>query len=66
MSFELNKGDILTFFDPLGQQVSDIVIFNREDYNEKLSAGKTLNFEEFILLAKGNFLWSNGIIDRVI
>lgn len=58
-AFKLNKGDILTVIDPLGQQVSDMVLFNSNDAKEKLSSGKTLDFEESILLTKGNYLWSN-------
>lgn len=59
VAFELKKGDLLTVIDPLGEQVSDMVIFNREDTKEKISAGKSMDFEETILLTKGNFLWSN-------
>lgn len=58
-AFEMNKGDILTVIDPFGQQVSDMVLFNRDDKKEKLSSGKSMDFEESILLTKGNFLWSN-------
>ncbi len=58
-AFYLNKGDILTVTDPRGQQVSDMVLFNRHDFGEKISSGKTLDFEESILLTTGNFLWSN-------
>ncbi|GGG56697.1 DUF1989 domain-containing protein [Bizionia arctica] len=58
-AFKLNKGNILTVIDPEGQQVSDMVLFNINDLNEKLSSGKSLDFEESILLTKGNFLWSN-------
>lgn len=58
-AFEMNNGDVLTVIDPIGQQVSDMVLFNREDTKEKLSAGKSMDFEESILLTKGNFLWSN-------
>ncbi|PKQ46090.1 DUF1989 domain-containing protein [Confluentibacter flavum] len=58
-AFEMNKGDILTVIDPLGQQVSDMVLFNRDDIKEKISSGKTMDFEETILLTKGHFLWSN-------
>lgn len=58
-AFELKKGDILTIIDPMGQQVSDMVVFNQKDPKEKLSAGKTMDFEESILLTTGNFLWSN-------
>ena len=55
----LNKGQILTVTDPQGQQVSDLVLLNRHDHAEKISSGKTLDFEESILLSAGNFLWSN-------
>lgn len=58
-AFLLNKGQILTVTDPQGQQVSDMVILNRNDHSEKISSGKTLDFEESILLTAGNFLWSN-------
>jgi uncharacterized protein YcgI (DUF1989 family) len=58
-SFNLMKGDTLTVIDPQGQQVSDMVLFNREDLREKISSGKTLDFEESILITEGNFLWSN-------
>jgi len=58
-SFTLKKGEILKVIDPLGQQVSDMVLFNLNDYREKISSGKTLDFEETILITKGNFLWSN-------
>ena len=58
-AFQMRKGDILIVIDPLGQQVSDMVLFNRDDKKEKLSAGKSMDFEESILLTKGNSLWSN-------
>lgn len=58
-AFFLKKGDILTVIDPQGKQVSDMVLFNSKDYGEKLSSGKTLDFEESILITKGNYLWSN-------
>lgn len=58
-AFKLKKGHILTVIDPMGQQVSDMVLFNNDDYNEKLSSGKSLDFEESLLLTKGNYLWSN-------
>lgn len=58
-AFILKKDETLTVIDPEGQQVSDMVLFNANDYNEKLSSGKSLDFEESILLTKGNHLWSN-------
>ena len=58
-AFKLKKNEILTVIDPMGEQVSDMVLFNSEDHNERLSSGKSLDFEASILLSKGNFLWSN-------
>ncbi len=58
-AFLLKEGQILTVLDPEGRQVSDMVLFNQYDHGEKISSGKTLDFEESILLSTGNYLWSN-------
>lgn len=58
-AFKLQKGQKLKVIDPQGEQVSDMVLFNAEDLREKLSSGKTLDFEESILITRGNWLWSN-------
>jgi len=58
-AFKLKKGDYLKVIDPQGEQVSDMVLFNAEDKREKLSSGKTLDFENTILITKGHHLWSN-------
>ncbi len=58
-AFKIKKGQKLKVIDPKGQQVSDMVLFNSEDKREKISSGKTLDFEENILITKGDFLWSN-------
>lgn len=36
-AFELEAGDELVVIDPLGQQVSDLVAFSRDDHAEYLS-----------------------------
>lgn len=59
VAFKLKKGQKLKVIDPQGEQVSDMVLFNAEDVREKISSGKTMDFEETILITKGNFLWSN-------
>jgi uncharacterized protein len=59
VAFKLNKGQKLRVIDPEGEQVSDMVLFNASDPREKVSSGKSLDFEETILLTTGNFLWSN-------
>lgn len=58
-AFTLKKGEVLHVIDPLGEQVSDMVLFNANDTREKISAGKTFDFEETILITEGNKLWSN-------
>ena len=58
-AFILKKGERLKVIDPLGMQVSDMVLFNQDDKGEKISSGKTLDFEESILITQGNYLWSN-------
>lgn len=58
-AFTLQKGEFLIVYGPLGEQVSDMVLFNRHDKREKISSGKTMDFEESILITEGNFLWSN-------
>lgn len=58
-AFVLSKGHKLKVVDPQGGQVSDMVLFNARDVREKISSGKTLDFEESILITKDNYLWSN-------
>lgn len=58
-AFVLPKGHRLTVIDVEGTQVSDLVLFDAADPREKLSAGKTLDFEETILITAGHYLWSN-------
>lgn len=58
-AFKMKKGQLLKVVDPKGEQVSDMVLFSAEDIRERLSSGKTLDFEESLLITKGNYLWSN-------
>src|SRR6056297_2208602 len=58
-AFKIKKGQKLKVIDAEGEQVSDMVLFNAKDRREKISSGKTLDFEESILISSGNFLWSN-------
>lgn len=59
IAFEIKKGQKLKVIDPFGEQVSDMVLFNSQDIRERISSGKTLDFEEKLLITKGNFIWSN-------
>ncbi len=58
-AFILKKGQKLKIIDPKGRQVSDLLLFNADDKAEKLSSGKTLDFEETIRITRGHSLWSN-------
>lgn len=58
-AFTLKKGERLKVIDPEGEQVSDMVLFNAADKREKISSGKTLDFENTILITSGHHLWSN-------
>jgi len=58
-AFSMKKGAMLKVICPEGCQVSDMVIFNALDVREKISSGKTLDFEETLLISKGHYLWSN-------
>lgn len=59
VGFLLKAGQRLRVIDPLGEQVSDMVLFNASDVRERLSSGKTMDFEESMLISRGNHLWSN-------
>lgn len=59
VAFVLQQGEILEVIDPLGEQVSDLLAFNRDDLREVISNGRTFDYEEAISLTQGNRLWSN-------
>jgi len=59
VAFTMRKGQFLKITDIKGEQVSDLVCFNQVDIMEHLSTAKTMDFEESILVTKGNYLWSN-------
>ena len=58
-AFKLDKGQTLTVIDPLGQQVADLLAFNRHDIGEVVSSGRTLDYASKIYLTTGDPLYSN-------
>ncbi|MFN2447471.1 MAG: DUF1989 domain-containing protein [Vicinamibacterales bacterium] len=58
-AFEMARGDRLRVIDPLGEQVADFIAFAREDLNEWLSSGRTLDYNNTIYLTTGHVLYSN-------
>lgn len=58
-AFHLDRGQRLTVIDPRGCQVADLLAFNRDDVNEVVSSGRTLDYAETIRLTTGHLLYSN-------
>lgn len=59
VAFTLHAGERLRVTDPEGEQVADLVCFRRDDLREWLSSGRTLDYNETILLTTGHLLYSN-------
>ena len=59
VAFTLDKGQRLAVVDPNGEQVADLLAFNREDVRESISAGRTFDYASRIYLTTGDPLYSN-------
>ena len=59
VAFTLDKGRTLTVIDPRGEQVADLLAFNRDDVGEVISGGRTLDYASKIYLTTGDPLYSN-------
>jgi uncharacterized protein len=59
VAFELKAGQRLKIIDPRGEQVSDLLAFNRHDIAEVISSGRTLDYASRIYLTTGDALYSN-------
>src|SRR3954465_2110002 len=57
--FELRRGQLLRVIDPLGEQVSDLMAFGRDDRAEWLSSGRTIDYNDTIYFTTGHALYSN-------
>jgi uncharacterized protein YcgI (DUF1989 family) len=58
-AFTLNKGQFLTVIDPRGEQVADLLAFSRDDVDEVISSGRTLDYASRIYLTTGDAIYSN-------
>lgn len=58
-AFLLPQGARLTVIDPEGEQVSDLVAYNRYDTEEVISNGRTLDYLSKIYLSTGDAVYSN-------
>lgn len=58
-AFELTRGQRLRVIDPQGEQVADLVAYNRNDTREVLSSGRSLDYAACVYLTTGHLLYSN-------
>lgn len=58
-AFILDAGQQLKIIDPLGEQVADLLAFNRSDIGEAISSGRTIDYAGKIYLSAGDPLYSN-------
>jgi uncharacterized protein YcgI (DUF1989 family) len=59
VAFELKRGEFLKVIDPQGEQVADLVAFNRHDANEAISSGRSIDYASKIYLTTGDPIYSN-------
>ncbi|GJD79121.1 hypothetical protein GCM10007886_25000 [Methylobacterium gregans] len=58
-AFTLDRGQRLTVIDPEGEQVADLLAFRRDDIDEVISSGRTLDYASRIFLTTGDKIYSN-------
>lgn len=59
VAFELRQGQRLKVIDPQGEQVADLVAFNRHDTREAISSGRSIDYASRIYLSTGDPIYSN-------
>ncbi len=59
VAFTLNRGQRLTVIDPEGEQVADLVAFVRDDIDEVISSGRTIDYASRLFLTTGDPIYSN-------
>lgn len=68
VAFELKRGECLKVIDPQGEQVADLVAFNRHDTGEAISSGRSIDYASRIYLSTGDPIYSNrsGVLLRIV
>jgi uncharacterized protein YcgI (DUF1989 family) len=59
VAFTIDKGQRLTVIDPQGEQVADLLAFSRNDPEEVISSGRTLDYVSRLFLTAGDPIYSN-------
>ncbi len=58
-AFVLDRGQTLTIVDPEGEQVADLLAFSRDDTDEVISSGRTLDYAGRLIPTVGDAIYSN-------
>ena len=58
-AFTVQKSQVIRVIDVAGGQVSDLVCFARQNIEEYLSNGRTIDYNEKLFLSTGDMLYSN-------
>ncbi|TPG11648.1 urea carboxylase-associated family protein [Rhodanobacter glycinis] len=68
VAFELKRGECLRVIDPQGEQVADLVAFNRRDTSEAISSGRSIDYASKIYLTTGDPIYSNrsSVLLRIV
>ena len=68
VAFTLARGQRLTVIDPMGEQVADLVAFRRDDPDEAISSGRTIDYASRIFLTAGDPIYSNrsSVLLRIV
>jgi hypothetical protein len=59
VAFTVQKGHVIRVIDVDGQQVADLVCFARQNPEEYLSSGRSIDYNEKLFLSTGDVLYSN-------
>ena len=59
VAFTVQKGQIIRVIDVDGEQVADLVSFARQNTEEYLSSGRSVDYNEKLFLTTGDILYSN-------
>jgi uncharacterized protein YcgI (DUF1989 family) len=59
VGLRLRRGQVLRVIDPEGEQVSDVVAFAADDVSERLSSGRSIDYNNTVYLTSGHVLYSN-------
>lgn len=59
VAFELKRHQRLRVTDPHGEQVADLLAYRRNDVDEVLSSGRSIDYAAKIYLTTGDLLYSN-------